>query len=114
MIISNKLKKEQIQERLNLKSAEQAFTHQIVNGTNCSSFESEVIVEKAKEIFALGEYAEGRVLQDGQIVFIAVDSAAPPGVPISTTARALTISRDGSRHLSGRDGENNGAQEGDE
>ncbi len=48
MILSYELKKEQLRERLNLKSAEQAFSHQIVNGTNCSPFESEIIVEKAK------------------------------------------------------------------
>ncbi len=91
MIISYKLKKEQLQERLNLKSAEQAFAIKIVNGTNCSPFESDIIVEKAKEIFALGEYAEGRVLQDGQIVFIAVDSAAPPGVPIRQCAKRRVV-----------------------
>lgn len=91
MIISYKLKKEQLQERLNLKSAEQAFARKIVNGTNCSSFESEIIVEKAKEIFALGEYSEGRVLQDGQIVFIAVDSGAPPGVPIKQCAKRRVV-----------------------
>jgi len=50
MILSYKLKKEQLQERLNLKSAEQAFSHQIVNGTNCSSFESEIIVEKLSSV----------------------------------------------------------------
>ena len=91
MILSHKLKKEQLRERLNLKSAEQAFSHQIVKGTNCSPFESEIIVEKAKEIFALGEYAEGRVLQDGQIVFIAVDSGASPGVPIKQCAKRRVV-----------------------
>jgi len=91
MIVSHKLKKEQIQERLNLKSTEQAFTQQIVNGTNCSPFESEIIVEKAKEIFALGEYAEGKVLQDGQTVFIAVATKAPAGVPIKQCPKVRVV-----------------------
>ena len=47
---------------------------QIVSGTNCSVFESEIIVRKAKEAFRIGEFAEGRVLQDGQMVFHAVSA----------------------------------------
>ena len=82
MMINQWVKKEQLQNRLSLKTAENAFCRQVVNGTNCSSFESEIIVEKAKECFGLGQYEEGRVLLDGQIVFHAVDASLPPGIKI--------------------------------
>jgi hypothetical protein len=38
------------------------FVNLITEGTNCSPFESAVIVEKAKEVFAIGEHAEGNIL----------------------------------------------------
>ena len=68
MIINDDLKKDQMYQRLELKNAEEMFSTQIVSGTNCSAFESEIIVRKAKEAFRIGEFAEGRVLQDGQMV----------------------------------------------
>jgi hypothetical protein len=65
-----------------LKTAGAAFAGQIVRGTNCSEFESEIIVEKAMEVFGLGQWEEPRVLQDGQIVFYAVTADARPGSAI--------------------------------
>jgi hypothetical protein len=51
---------EQLHEaRLDIKSLECLFSNLITEGTNCSPFESEIIVDKAKEIFAIGEHAEG-------------------------------------------------------
>jgi hypothetical protein len=91
VIVTQNLKKDQLQQRLNLKSAEQAFCRQIVGGTNCSSFESQIIVEKAKEIFALGEHAEGRVLQDGQMVFFAVGADSAPGVGIAGCSKRRVV-----------------------
>ncbi|HEC61690.1 MAG TPA: hypothetical protein ENI27_05485 [bacterium] len=72
MIVSHEQKKEQMFERLRLKSAEESFGFQIVGGTNCSQYEAQIIVEKARQVFGLGEYSEGKVLQDGQMVFFAV------------------------------------------
>ncbi len=43
--------------RLDLKTIEGMFTNLITDGTNCSLFESEIIVEKAKEVFAIGAHA---------------------------------------------------------
>lgn len=45
--------KELYEARLNIKTCEQLFANLITAGTNCLPFESEIIVEKAKEIFAL-------------------------------------------------------------
>lgn len=82
MILSKELKKDQMQHRLLLKGAEEAFCRRIVSGTNCSSFESLIIVEQAKEIFGLGEHSERNSLYDGQTIFFAVDAIAPAGLPI--------------------------------
>lgn len=82
MNVSSALKKSQHETRMKLKTAEAAFERQIVNGTNCSPFESEIISEKAKEAFGVGAHAEGRTLLDGQMIFFAASAEAPPGVKI--------------------------------
>lgn len=74
MIVPHNLKKDQLRQRLTLNIAEQAFCRQIVMDTNCSPFESQIIVKKVKEIFCVVEYAEGRVLQDGQMVYFGEES----------------------------------------
>lgn len=74
--------KELHETRLNLKTIEGMFVNLITEGTNCSFFESEVIVEKAKEVFAIGEHAEGNILQPGQMIWTALDMNEPPGKPL--------------------------------
>lgn len=91
MILTQADKTDQAQERLLLKNAEAAFACQIVQGTNCSRFESQIIVEKAKEAFRVGEWSEGRVLEDGQIVFHAISAQAPPGVPLAECPKVRVV-----------------------
>ncbi len=91
MIVTQARKTDRAQERLLLKNAEAAFAGQIVTGTNCSPFESKIIVEKAKEAFRVGEWSEGRVLEDGQMVFHALSAAAPPGKPLEACAKVRVI-----------------------
>lgn len=91
MIVSQSLKKEQMYQRLNLKTAEESLKSIIVTGTNCSRFESKIIVEKAKESFGLGQYEEGRVLLDGQMIFHAISADIPPGVAISESMKKRVI-----------------------
>jgi hypothetical protein len=91
VIVSQELKKDQMQDRLLLKGAEEAFCSRIVSGTNCSSFESRIIVEQAKEIFGLGEHSERNNLHDGQSIFFAVDTAAPAGVPIEDCPKRRVV-----------------------
>lgn len=74
--------KELHETRLDLKTIEAMFTNLITDGTNCSPFESEVIVEKAKEVFAIGDHAEGNILQPGQMIWMALDMNEPPGKPL--------------------------------
>jgi hypothetical protein len=73
----------QLQEaRLDTKTLERLFANLITDGTNCSPFESDIIVEKAKEVFAIGDHAEGNVLHPGQMVWTAVNITEPPGKPL--------------------------------
>ncbi len=74
--------KELHEARLDIKTLERLFANLITNGTNCSPFESDVIVEKAKEVFAIGEHEEGRILQPGQMLWTAIDLNEPPGKPL--------------------------------
>jgi hypothetical protein len=74
--------KELQEARLDIKSCEQLFANLITAGTNCSPFESDIIVEKAKEIFAIGEHREGNILQPGQMIWIALDIEEPAGKPL--------------------------------
>ncbi len=91
MIVPPSSKVDEAHERLKLKSAEAAFAGLIVRGTNCSPFESKIIVEKAKETFRIGQWAEGRVLLDGQIVFHALSAQAPPGVPVKRCPKVRLV-----------------------
>lgn len=68
--------------RMDIKTLERLFANLITDGTNCSSFESDIIVEKAKEIFAVGTHAEGNILHPGQMVWTAIDINEPPGKPL--------------------------------
>lgn len=68
--------------RIDIKTLERLFANVITEGTNCSAFESDVIVEKAKEVFAIGDHAEGQILQPGQMVWTAIDLNEPPGKPL--------------------------------
>ena len=74
--------KELHEARLDIKTMERLFANLITDGTNCSPFESDIIVEKAKEVFAIGDHAEGNILQPGQMIWTAVDINEPPGKPL--------------------------------
>ena len=91
MNLSPALKKSQLEKRLRVKTAEAAFERQIVDGTNCSPFESEIITDKAKQAFGVGQYAEERTLLDGQMIFFAVSAEAPPGVKLEDCHLVRTV-----------------------
>ena len=74
--------KELHEARIDIKTLERLFANVITEGTNCSSFESDIIVEKAKEVFAIGDHCESGILQPGQMIWTAVDINEPPGKPL--------------------------------
>lgn len=79
MIESYEHQKEMMHARLDMKTCETMLHNIISFGTNCSSFESEVIVDKAKDVFCLGEYRENNILQPGQLIWLAIDAKEPAG-----------------------------------
>ena len=60
--------KELHEARIDIKTLERLFANVITEGTNCSPFESDIIVEKAKEVFAIGDHSESGILQPGQMI----------------------------------------------
>lgn len=82
MISNYQHQKELMQARFDIKTCETMLANIIKDGTSCSPFESYVIVDKAKEVFCIGEHFEGRVLEAGQIVWHAVSFSEPPGKPL--------------------------------
>ena len=74
--------KELHEARIDIKTLERLFANVITEGTNCSAFESDIIVEKAKLAFAIGDHSESGILQPGQMIWTAVDINEPPGKPL--------------------------------
>jgi len=91
MIVSQSARRDQHERRMMCKTAGAAFAREIVRGTNCSPLESEIIVDKAMEAFGIGQWEEGRVLQDGQIVFHAVSRQARSGCPLEDCPRVRLV-----------------------
>jgi DNA-binding CsgD family transcriptional regulator len=82
MILTQETKKKQVLQRLNLKNAENSLQRTITKGTNCSEFESSIIVQKAKEAFRIGEHAQESAILDGQMISHAVSADEPAGKPL--------------------------------
>lgn len=74
---------EESSKRMQLRSACGSFVNLINEGTNCSQFEAEVITEKAKEVFKLGEYSDLHTLESGQMKWRAISEKEPPGKKLS-------------------------------
>jgi hypothetical protein len=83
MISNYANQKELMQARIDIKTCETMLENIIINGTSCSPFESEIIVDKAKEVFCIGEYAETRTMNPGQIIWLAVTASEGPGKEIA-------------------------------
>jgi hypothetical protein len=71
------------------KKCETMLENIIDKGASCSPFESEIIVNKAKEVFCIGEYSETRTLIPGQVGLAAADEG--PGKEISKRAMKRVI-----------------------
>ena len=55
----------------------------VFNGTNCSRFESERIVDKVKEVFLLNEHSELESLKPGQMKKLLISAKEPAGKKLS-------------------------------
>ena len=79
MLATYSYQKELQDERLELKSSEQQFMNIVTNGTNCSPFESKLVLKEAKQVFGIGEYKDSNSIQPGQLVWTAVSQEEPAG-----------------------------------
>lgn len=91
MIVTQKMRRDQQDRRMMCKTAGAALAREIVQGTNCSPMESEIIVEKAEEAFGIGQWEDGRAMLDGQIVFHAVSTEARPGCSLEECPRIRLV-----------------------
>lgn len=83
MIKTTQLRQSEAHSRMAVRDAASVFQRVIEHGTNCSAFESQVVSQKALEVFGLGEYNTDASLVPGQIVWQAIVSTEPPGKPLS-------------------------------
>lgn len=82
MIKTTLTRKTKEEKRIEHRSSVSTLTNIITNGTNCSSFEAQIITTKAEEVFGIGEYSEDAELQPGQMIWKAIDENEPPGKPL--------------------------------
>ena len=75
--------KDQFYQRLSVKTCETMLYSIIFNGTNCSRFESESIVEKVKEVFLINEHSELEIIKPGQMKKLVISSKEPAGKKLS-------------------------------
>lgn len=83
MVKTYQNRQEESSKRLQLRSASSTFTNVIHVGTNCSHFESQLITQKALEIYQLGEYGDQNNYQSGQMKWRAISESEPPGKKLS-------------------------------
>ncbi len=85
MITNTHVRKQQAEKRINLRDRASILSTVIAKGTNCSYFESELITEKALEVFRLGDYSfeKDKPIQNGQMPWQAIKADEPPGKPLN-------------------------------
>jgi hypothetical protein len=82
-------------DRVNAKSLEQQFLHEMVSGLGCSRFEAQAILETVHAVFEpLMQHPES--LQPGQVQLCVVDAQVGAGTPLREAAQCLvTVTLDG-------------------
>lgn len=83
MIVNTTMRNDQVEQRILLRSSASTLANVIAEGTSCSRFEAEVIVDKAQEVFGLGPHGVDNTLQPGQMIWKAIDATEPPGKPLA-------------------------------
>jgi hypothetical protein len=81
MVKTTKLRELEQTERLSHRDPAHSLVRIIEDGTNCSYFESSIIVQKAQEIFGIGSHNTDNRLQPGQIIWRGIGSGEPAGKP---------------------------------
>jgi hypothetical protein len=75
-------------DRIQAKSMDNLFIHEMIAGMNCSPFEAEAVLEKVYEVFEPLLDTTGSV-KPGQIRLMVVDASVPPGVPLAQAQQRM-------------------------
>ncbi len=89
-------KKKETLRRLNSKTLDARFLNEIQNGLNCSPFESEAVLEVAKEVYFPFLDEQSVKAPPGKVTLIAVSADEPAGKPVVDCEKqsvCLTIHR---------------------
>jgi hypothetical protein len=83
MITNMETRNLQAEKLLQHRNRSATLTNIIAKGTNCSSFEAEIITQKAEEVFHIGSHSPDENLQPGQMIWKAINASEPAGKPLS-------------------------------
>jgi hypothetical protein len=89
-------RKKEVLERLNSKTLDAKFLHEIQYGLNCSPFEAEAVLDVAKETYLPFQDEQSIKAPPGKITLIAVNADEPAGKPVATCEKqnvCLTVHR---------------------
>jgi hypothetical protein len=73
-------------DRLSAKSVDAQFNQAMQQGLNCSPFEAQIMVEKVHELYG-PLFEASTTVQPGQIQTVVLESAVPPGIPLSRASQ---------------------------
>ena len=73
--------KQEKENRLRVKTLDQAFRTEVEQGLNCSPIESSAILDIVKEIF-FPYITNVNEIHPGKLIFNAIDISEPPGKPL--------------------------------
>ena len=91
MIISNEQRRNNLEDRLKIKTLDSIFYTMVKDGTNCSTFEAKTILENARHIYRLDGNQEGYGLKPGQLKVIGIDAKEAAGKPLSECTKKEAI-----------------------
>ena len=89
-------RKKEVLDRLNSKTLEAQFCHEIQHGLNCSPFESEAVLDVVKEVYMPFMDTDVVKAPPGKVTLVAVSADEPSGKPIGDCRKrtvCLTVHR---------------------
>ena len=78
-------KKKERLERLDSKTLDAKFLHEIKHGLNCSPFEAEAVLDVVKEVYFPYLDEHSTKAPPGKVGLVVVDADEPAGKPVSSS-----------------------------
>jgi len=75
-------KKRQVRRRLDSKTLDAQFIHEVQHGLNCSPFEAEAVLDVVKEIYFPFLDQQPIKAPPGKVTLIAINADEPAGKPV--------------------------------